>query len=310
MFRFASSRRAAFHLLALSGLLLSAPALAQPDLSRPAPPTIADTGSAFYSFKTLHLDSADGERHYRIQVGVPNRPAPATGYPVLYLLDGNAALGGITETDLQAMDRAGPPVLVALGYETPLRFDVVARSYDYTPPVPGEQPTMADAARGRRGGGADQFLDLIETRVKPWVAQQAAIDPRRQALWGHSFGGVLVLHTLFTRPGSFQTYIAASPSLWWHDGALLAEEARFTGPPAGTKVRLLVTRGDSEGKGRADRPAPAGRAEAPADGPRLLTERLGRLPGLSARYQEFPGLDHGPALTASLPPALEAAVAP
>ncbi|MGC8001224.1 hypothetical protein ACP3XN_27865, partial [Salmonella enterica] len=49
-------------------------ATAQPDLSRPLGPTIADTGSTWYRFSRFTLGSVDGQRSYRITLGVPLRP--------------------------------------------------------------------------------------------------------------------------------------------------------------------------------------------------------------------------------------------
>ncbi|HXR01963.1 MAG TPA: alpha/beta hydrolase, partial [Pseudomonas sp.] len=40
--------------------------------------TLAETGSAHYRFERLNLDSTDGQRHYRLDIGIPrNPPAPA-----------------------------------------------------------------------------------------------------------------------------------------------------------------------------------------------------------------------------------------
>lgn len=288
--------------------LLAVPgAMAQPDLSRPMEPTIADTGSAFYRFQRFNLWSQDSKRHYRIILGIPNRPAPAAGYPAFYMLDGNAALGTLDEALLAELDRTGPPLLVAIGYETPLRFDVVARAFDYTPPTNAEGETWENPERGRRGGGADLFLDLISREIKPRVARLAAVDAKAQALWGHSYGGLLVLHSLFTRSADFQTYIAASPAIWWQDGFILTEEQRFQGAAA----RLLITLGSAEARSRAAdpaRPPPPGRAEFPTDAAPKLAVRLQAFPAMRVQLMEFPGLSHGQALAASLPPALRFAM--
>lgn len=296
---------------ALGGMaaLLAVPAaMAQPDLSRPMEPTIADTGSAFYRFQRFNLWSKDSKRQYRITLGIPNRPAPAAGYPAFYMLDGNAALGTLDEALLADLDRMGPPLLIAIGYETPLRFDVEARAFDYTPPASADGETWENRERGRRGGGADLFLDLIAREIKPRVAKLAPVDAKAQALWGHSYGGLLALHGLFTRSADFGTYVAASPAIWWHDGFILTEEARFQGAAA----RLLITRGEAEARSRAPHPArppPPGRAEFPADAAPNLAGRLQAFPSMHVQFMEFPGMSHGQALGASLPPALRFALA-
>lgn len=295
-------------------------AAAKPDLSEKLRPNIAERGSAFYRFERLELVSADAQRYYRIWIGVPQRPAPPEGYPAIYLLDGNAAMDVLDEAQLAALDRRNPPVLVAIGYATELRFDVVARAYDYTPPLPGGAPVIDDLARERRGGGADAFLRLIEQRIKPAVAARAPIDPQRQTLWGHSYGALFALHTLFTRPQSFQAYAVADPSLWWQKGFILGEEQAFIAqPPAMAGTCLLLMRGDSRAGDRpprtgVDAQVIAARREAvasvPADAAQQMVRRLAQVPGLRTSYREFPGLGHGPLLPASLGPALELASEP
>lgn len=295
-------------------------ALAKPDLSEKLGPNIAERGSAFYRFDTVELSSVDGQRQYRIWIGVPQRPAPHGGYPALYMLDGNAAMDTLDEAQLAALDRRDPPVLVAIGYATDLRFDVVARAYDYTPPLPGAEPVIDDLVRERRGGGADVFLQLIEQRIKPAVAARAPIDGQRQTLWGHSYAGLFALHTLFTRPQSFQAYAIADPSLWWQKGFILSEEQTFlASKPALPGGRLLLMRGIGNAE---DRPPRAGMdakvvaarreamASVPADALLQMSQRLAKVPGLQVQYREFPGLGHGPLLAASLPPALQLASEP
>jgi predicted alpha/beta superfamily hydrolase len=72
--------------------------------------------------------------------------------------------------------------------------------------------------------------------VRPFV--HSSLFPgaifEREALFGHSYGGLFALHALFTRPSSFDTFIAASPSIWWNNQFILEEEARFRGTPLAT----------------------------------------------------------------------------
>ena len=53
----------------------------------------------------------------------------------------------------------------------------------------------------------------------------------------------MVLRQLFRHPAAYSTYIAASPSLWWNDNEVLADEAAF---PQRVKtgalhLKLLIT---------------------------------------------------------------------
>lgn len=286
-------------------------AVAQPRLEPSQQPDIMALGSAHYRFETLLLEAPDGERRYRVHIALPRLAPPAAGYPAIFLLDGNAAIEALDDELLGELAAAGPPVIVAIGYDTPLRFDVVARAYDYTPPLPGEGPQADPLDPTRTNGGAARFLDFIQTRVRPEVAARVPLDASRQGLWGHSYGGLFVLHTLFTQATAFTHYVAASPALWWRDGHLLTLEADFGRNLAGHHAHLLVLRGDAED--RRTRPAPSAarlaereRATAalPADAVPALVSRLDEMAGLDAQYRELPGLEHGPMLPASLGHAL------
>jgi predicted alpha/beta superfamily hydrolase len=184
-----------------------------------------------------------------------------------------------------------PPLVVGIGYAGEADFDVPARRRDYTP---GD----ADAAPEAGEGGADRFLAFIEDELKPLIATRYLIDRGRQALFGHSFGGLFVAHVLLTRPAAFSTYLASSPSLWWQDRRL------FGGLPglarSGVTPRVQVSVGaleDDPPKGNYPpevRAMMAGRTMIPEA--RSLAGQLASLPGWAGRvvYHELAGEDHGP----------------
>lgn len=115
---------------------------------------------------------------------------------------------------------AGGGIIVAVGY--PLKgklYDARRRSRDLTPPIATPIPGY---------GGADVFLDFIEKRVRPEVkARFPKMTFSREALYGHSYGGLFALHALFTRPCSFDCYMASSPSIWWNSRCILHEAKAF-----------------------------------------------------------------------------------
>lgn len=285
-----------------------------PARPRPAPgPSLADTGSAHYRFARFDLDSADGRRHHRVQLAIPRSAPPAQGHPLLVLLDGNAAFALLTEQMLAQQAASGRPLAIAaLGYDTERSPDTTARAFDYTPPVPGEQPTWDDAARQRPGGGADLFLDLLEQQLLPAIGQRVPTDAAHRTLWGHSYGGLLALYTLFTRPQLFSRYAAADPSLWWHDGFLLSVEARAQPLPAGRRTQLLLMAGGAGTATRSERPGmgPGMQEQARnrramlSDATPRMAERQALRAGLDLRWQTFPGVGHGPMRPASIPPTL------
>lgn len=306
----AAGRARAWRLLVILAML--AVQAAQADRFPAMGPTLAETGSAHYRFVTHDLISADGKRHYRIWIGTPGTGAPATGYPVIYMLDGNAVMADLREEWLAPRPDTDSPMIVAIGYATQQRFDVVARAFDYTPPVSPGESDVDPLSPERRNGGADALLDLIEQKVKP-LAMAIGGDPNRQTLWGHSYGGLLVLHALRTRPASFQAYIAVDPSLWWRKGALLRDLLTSHPETKPRQVALLIATGTDDRAAANSAQVQLRRAiqaSVPADSPQRLRDHLSKQPGITACYHEYPDLTHGPLLTAAIAPALRMAETP
>jgi predicted alpha/beta superfamily hydrolase len=281
-------------------LALAAPvAVAQPEREQKMDTSLLQRQDLAYRFSHLDLDSADGLRHYRLWIGKPDRPAPAAGYPVLWMLDGNAAIGALDGQQLSKLAAGQAPLLVAVGYQTEQRIERAGRTFDYTPALPG-QAEQRDPLSGEPSGGVDAFLDLLTLKMRPLVAGVAPIDLQRQTLWGHSYGGLAVLHALFTRPGAFSDYAAASPSLWWNDGAIVREAQGLQQRLGDSRPRLLLMRGSEEPAN--PRMPVKGDAERPA---RELAADLSRVQGLQVRFERFEGLGHGPMLPASLGKVIE-----
>jgi predicted alpha/beta superfamily hydrolase len=162
-----------------------------------------------------------GGLEYRIMISLPEGDVPSSGgYPVIYLLDGNAYFPAFHAAK-RAQPRLRGSILVAIGYPSTTPLDFVRRAFDLSPPAPQERNTPPQ-------GGQDLFLDFIETRVMPKVSQQFKVDQDQRSLVGHSFGGMLGVYALFTRPSLFQHVVAISPSLWWRDQYLLEPERAFT----------------------------------------------------------------------------------
>ena len=82
------------------------------------------------------------------------------------------------------------------------------------------------------------------------VEKAVAIDKSRQALFGHSLGGLFVLDVLFTHSDAFDTYIAGSPSIWWGKREILNLVPAFEAAQkkSGARRRLLIEVGELEQK--------------------------------------------------------------
>jgi predicted alpha/beta superfamily hydrolase len=183
-------------------------------------------------------------RPYRILISCPEGPEPPGGLPVIYILDGDAWFGIAVEiARMREYETLAPALIVAVGYPSHFFFDAGARTFDFTPP---NSNTSDPQLEGMKVGGAGQFLSFLNETLKPWVRANYKINPSRQALFGHSYGGLFVLYAMFNAPESFDTYLAASPSIWFSEKAVLKGEGEFEANPARGKLRVLVTVGGLE----------------------------------------------------------------
>lgn len=298
-------------LLAIMVAIATPLAFAQPDPHQRVGQTLADAMPAGYRIERLPITSADGEHRYRVHLIVPTAAPPMEGYPVAYLLDGNAALMELDATLLQQLVADGnPPVLALIAHDNDLRIDGAARTFDYTPRRSSGVDDEFDATNpARRSGGADAFLELIETRIKPAVAAKVKVDRQQQMLWGHSYGGLFVLHALAARPEAFSTYVAVDPSLWWGNGFIVDEIETSAAAHPTVSARLMLMRGTPAAGADPVRHGPhMARVAGNAGAGKRLEQALQRMQGLKVESRVLPGLSHGQTLGASIAPALRALI--
>lgn len=184
-------------------------------------------------------------------VSVPEGEAPAAGWPVLYILDGNSVFGTIRdEVRRESADTyEAPAIIVAIGYPGDAPWNDAQRQHDLTPALPAGRTAPGPAGRNIPDiGGAKPFLDYLIDRVKPMIERDFPVDRHRQTLAGHSLGGLFTLYAAFTRPGAFQTYAAMSPSIWYGDRYILDIEKQTRALRAGAAphARMLLTIGGCE----------------------------------------------------------------
>ncbi|MEC1438266.1 alpha/beta hydrolase [Bacillus sonorensis] len=266
-------------------------------------PTVAIPGT-----EQRLMQSPFGERKYRIFIANPLGEPPPSGFPVIYLLDANSVFGTMVEAmrmQSRRPEKTGvvPAVIVGIGYETDAPFDP-GRYYDFTLPVPpAELPERPDGRDWPESGGAEAFLTFIEERLKPEIERDFKIDKNRQAIFGHSLGGLFVLQVLFTKPALFRTYIAGSPSIHWNQ-SFFDQERDFVSrlQEAGVKVDVLLGAGELE---KSHKSRMNDRAEQ-------LAERLSALEscGVRTEFNEFKGEGHISVLPVLISRALRFALSP
>lgn len=103
-------------------------------------------------------------------------------------------------------------------------------------------------------GEAEQFLDWMKADVMPYVEDKlfpkANLHTGRKALYGHSYGGIFALNTMFTEPELFNSYLIGSPVIWWNKDFLIREpEKTFLArdKPVDPPFSLALTWGTGKG---------------------------------------------------------------
>lgn len=255
---------ALFFTLALS-LLAAAPGALAADSNRiwPAEVSIPNT-------RQIEFTSAINGEPYALFVSIPFIPPPPGGYPVYYVLDGEAYFSTAAIGSMLLLENAA--VVVGIdhnafndravvekysgrkpGDTSPIGMDAISDAYnrlrrhDFTSPIAPAHRAPA-WFEPPESGGVDDFLKIIEREIKPKIAALVPVNTANQAIYGHSMGGLAVVHAFFTEPNAFRSFIASSPSLWWDGDAVLKDEAKFAAAVTAGRAapRILITAGGDE----------------------------------------------------------------
>ena len=164
-------------------------------------------------------------------------------YPALYILDGqwdfklmDSVLGGLV------YDHFAPEtILVGITYSGDDADYNSLRGMDLTPVADGQV---------KGSGNAANFLKFLKAEAIPFVETNYRADPARRVLQGSSFAGLFTLYTLFSDPGLFAAYVAASPSVTFGNRYAFRQEAEFAKEHSELPVKLYLAVGGSEGLSR------------------------------------------------------------
>lgn len=294
--------------------------------SDPSPPS-NQTPAHLPGAVQFDMASKISGRTYRVFVFRPVVPPPPAGYPVMVTSDGNMTFPIAAAMAASFAYSGAPGLVVSVGYPTSNPLELMGlRTRDLTSPTPVEnirpQPGLPPP-KAENFGGAAAFLRFLTEELRPAIAAGWPADPDDQTLFGYSLGGLFVLDALFSRPDCFRGFVAASPSIWWNNRAVLEGEAGFLAKVEAKAAapRVLITIGAEEQAPPKLTPPGMTPEEVKTlvaqalmvDNARALGERLARAkgaPGYLARFHAFEGEDHLTALAASVARALDFALRP
>lgn len=188
--------------------------------------------------------SESNGRDYRIYIASPPNFDVSKKYPVFYILDANyyfAAARDIVHY-LASLPRPAlaPAIIVGIGYPASTAEALRLRWYDLSP--------IKDETSPYPTGGGDEFIRLLLNDIKPFVNSRFKIDEKREAIFGKSAGGSIVLRILLRHTDAFTSYIAASPGIYRDGKAVLKDVNAFAerGRNSGLNTRVLISVGAAE----------------------------------------------------------------
>ena len=176
-------------------------------------------------------------------------------------------------------------LIVGIGYDSPLAYDIKRRTRDLTPAASGEEYA--------NGGGAAEFYDFVKDELFPLVEKKYSTAKSDKIYFGHSFGGLFGIYALLRDDGIFDEFFIASPSLWWGESQLIRDaldEGKLRSNLKAKFIMLVAGSGDIR-KGKTDK---AGILKA-ADLAEILKTK-----GLSCEFKLYEGASHGEVIPLAL----------
>jgi predicted alpha/beta superfamily hydrolase len=188
---------------------------------------------------------SSGGHDYGVWVTTPPGYDPAaTRVPVVYVLDGNWAVGltaPLIVTQLDPMQPIQPYIQVSVGYagEDAQHWDRL-RNRDFVPPGEPIAQELVDAVElGYRTGArtreesdaylaelrdtrADAFLRFLTAELHPRIERDYGTAATGHGLFGYSYGGLFGLYTWLTGCALFDSIGAGSPGVAGADSQVFA----------------------------------------------------------------------------------------
>ena len=124
-------------------------------------------------------------------------------YPLILRLDGATNMPRESSILNTLFEAGSAPEVILVAIENTDRLRDLAPYVNEDPRGPLGQ-----------GGGADKFLNFIESELLPRLKDQYRVGDFK-VIAGASVAGLFALHTLRTKPHLFDAHIAYSPAVWW-----------------------------------------------------------------------------------------------
>lgn len=141
----------------------------------------------------------------------PNYKTSTKRFPVLYMPDGGIKedFPHIANTLAKLLEENKIPPFILVGIEN------TERGRDLT----GSSEVEDDKNYCPITDGAKNFRAFISEELIPEINSKYRTQAKKGII-GESLAGLFIMETFFTKPETFDFYIAMDPSLWWNDNFL------------------------------------------------------------------------------------------
>jgi predicted alpha/beta superfamily hydrolase len=250
--------------------------------------------------EVLDIHAKALQRDYQLYVALPDSyrdpGQQRRRYPVLFVTDANYGFPVVRNIAQRLNKHAGMEEVIVVGLSY-AKGDAAtySRRRDYTPSVPRNLDYRSDMpGRAPSFGEAEAYGRFVAAEVFPLIAARYRADMSRKVFVGHSYGSLLGLQILLTKPHSFEHYILGSPSLWYDHGVMFDREKNYATTHRDMPASVYFGIGGREtlaaGKKRSRSEEDADMVADLRDFDNTLTSR--RYPGLKTRLEVFAGEDH------------------
>ncbi|RKV95610.1 MAG: alpha/beta hydrolase [Campylobacter sp.] len=267
------------------------------DLRAKPPQKIEQASGAaheMFNVSDFILKSKNGEKY---KIFIARQKNVARYDRVVFMVDANAQFPILLNSyakiyangakqNAKAVSKLSKTVLiVGIGYDSPLAYDIKRRTRDLTPAASGEEYA--------NGGGAAEFYDFVKDELFPLVEKKYSTAKSDKIYFGHSFGGLFGIYALLRDDGIFDEFFIASPSLWWGESQLIRDALDEGKLRSNLKAKfiMLVAGSREMRKGKTDK---AGILKA-ADLAEILKTK-----GLSCEFKLYEGASHGEVIPLAL----------
>ncbi|MDC0071698.1 alpha/beta hydrolase-fold protein [Gammaproteobacteria bacterium] len=211
----------------------------------------------------IEIFSEEIDQKFIINVGLPpNYSQENTKYPVVYVTDAGSNFSGLMSSLplMQLVNDLPHFILIGIDYKSKKSNDSMSlRNRDLTPTndsiwMSGQKEMykiFGDLPEAEPGG-AKEFLEFIDHKVKPLINDKYHVNSSDQTYCGFSLGGLFGLFTLFTSPKSFNRYVIGSPSIWWDNKHILQIEEEYSKNNKELPAKIFMSAGDLEEEGDSD----------------------------------------------------------